>query len=105
MGKFKSFFGKIGRIKGFKYIVVTLLAVLIVGFVDENSVWNHFKNQRKISELNSEIAHYKMRYDSDMSKLREMDTDHKVVEKIARERYYMKKDDEDIFVINDKSEE
>lgn len=96
----KEFFGKIVRIRGFKYIVVVILAILIVGFIDQNSVWNHFCNQRKIAELEQEIEQYKGQYESDLKEIRQMDNDPKIVEKIARERYFMKKADEDIFVLD-----
>lgn len=100
MKHLKNFFGKIGRIRGFKYIVVAVAAVFIVGFIDENSVWNHARNRQKIAELENEIAVYKERYESDLAKLREMDSEPKAVEKIARERYFMKRADEDIFVLD-----
>lgn len=105
MRRVKEFYAKISSIKGLKYTVVIIAAVLIVGIIDENSVWNHFCNQRKIAELESEIAEYKERYERDLKKLSEMDSDHKVVEKIARERYFMKKDDEEVFVLNTDIEE
>lgn len=100
MKRVKEFFGKIVRIRGFKYIVVVILAVLIVGLIDQNSVWNHFCNQRKIAELEQEIEQYKGQYESDLKEIRQMDNDPKIVEKIARERYFMKKADEDIFVLD-----
>ena len=33
--------------------------------------------------------------------IRKLDSDPKAIEKIARERYFMKADDEDIFVLSD----
>ena len=60
-----------------------------------------FRNKQKISELESEIARYRHRYEQDQAQLRRLDTDPKAIEKIARERYFMKADDEDIFVLSD----
>ncbi|MBR7170631.1 MAG: septum formation initiator, partial [Prevotella sp.] len=54
----------------------------------------------KIAELEQEIELYKGQYESDLKKIRQMDNDPKIVEKIARERYFMKKADEDIFVLD-----
>ena len=31
-----------------KYAVVCVAGVLIVGFLDENSLWNHLKNRQRI---------------------------------------------------------
>lgn len=89
------------RYKSLKYIVVILMGVLIVGFLDENSVWSHINNQRQINELQREIARQRASYEADQRQLRLLDTDPKAIEKIARERYFMKADDEDIFVLSD----
>ena len=92
---------KVWRSKAVKYTVVVLLGVLVVGFLDENSIWNHFKNQRRISELEEEIDKYNAAYERDQSKIRQLNKDPKAMEKIARERYFMKADDEDIYVLSD----
>ena len=34
-----------------KYTVVAVFAVVFIGFVDENSVWSHFRNEQTISDL------------------------------------------------------
>ena len=84
-----------------KYAVVCVAAVLIVGFLDENSIWSHFKNQRRISELEEEIDKYNAAFERDQTQIRQMSKDPKAMEKIARERYFMKADDEDIYVLSD----
>ena len=91
----------IWRSQALKYTVVVLLGVLVVGFLDENSIWNHFKNQRRISELEEEIDKYNAAYERDQTQIRQMNKDPKAMEKIARERYFMKADDEDIYVLSD----
>ena len=96
---------KIWRSQALKYSLVCLLGVLIVGFLDENSIWNHFKNQQRISELEEEIDKYNAAYERDQNQIRQLNKDPKAMEKIARERYYMKADDEDIFVLSDDDRE
>lgn len=83
-----------------KYAIVIAVAVVIVGFVDENSVYNHFKNLSKISELQDEIDKYRAIYNRDQAQLYRLETDPKAIEKIARERYFMKRADEDVFVLS-----
>lgn len=97
----KSFLVRVRRSWGLKYAVVAVAAVVIVGFVDETSVWSHFRNRQKIDELKSDIRRYNEVYEHDMAQLRLLDSDPKAIEKIARERYFMKTDDEDIFVLSD----
>lgn len=101
MNRFKSVLVRINQSRVLKYAVVITLAVAIVGFVGENSVWSHFRNKQKIAELETEIGKYRERYEHDMKQLRQLDSDPKAIEKIARERYFMKTDDEDIFVLSD----
>lgn len=88
-----------------KYMIVVLFFVLLIGFIDENSVWHHIRNQQRISELEEEIELYDKRHKRNQARIRELDRNPKAMEKIARERYFMKADDEDIFVIRDGKEE
>ena len=88
-----------------KYMIVVLFCILLIGFVDENSVWHHIRNQQRISELKDEIELYNKRHKRDQARIRELDKNPKAMEKIARERYFMKADDEDIFVLSDDQRE
>ena len=77
----------------------------LVGFVGENSILAHMNNKERISDLQKEIDEYRGQYETNMSKLRRLETDPKAIVEIARERYFMKADDEDIFVLRDDSQE
>jgi len=92
---------RLSRIKALKYIIVTVLAVVVVGFVDENSVWSHVKNKQHIRELQEEIDNYNAEHRQNMEQIKMLEKDPKAIRKIARERYFMKADDEDIFVLSD----
>lgn len=96
----KKILEKLYRVSWLKYAVVTVLAVVLIGFVDENSVWHHFMNQRRISELKAEIERLTAQHDYDQKQIKLLNTDSKAIEKVARERYFMKEDDEDIFVFS-----
>ena len=93
------------RSQALKYAVVCVAGVLIVGFLDENSLWNHLKNRERIEELTEEKARFNAAYERDKAKIRELDRNPKAMEKIARERYFMKADDEDIFVLREENED
>ena len=81
-----------------KYIITILLIALIVGVVDEDSFLNRHPRRVRIETLKSEITNYKNQYAEADSKIRELESNPKAVEKIARERYHMKRADEDVFV-------
>ena len=89
------------RSQALKYAVVCIVGVLIVGFLDENSVWSHMKNRQRIDELTEEKARYNAAFQRDQAQIRDLERNPKAMERIARERYFMKADDEDIFVLRE----
>ncbi len=104
MGKIKQFFIRVWHTWYMKYVVVCVIGILIVGFLDDNSVLSHMNNMKRIGELQEEIEHYEALNKSNVSRIRQLEDNPKEVEKIARERYFMKADDEDIFVLSDDEE-
>lgn len=93
----------LGFIAHYKYLITIVMGIVLVGFVDENSFMQRIKNSMKISELKEEIANYNKQTDAANEALRELSQNPRAIERIARERYFMKTDDEDIFVLrNDK---
>ena len=100
----KAFLLRVWHSLFFKYAVVAIAGVVIVGFLDDNSFWSHFKNMQRINELQEETEKYNADYRRDQARIRELDRNPKAMEKIARERYFMKTDDEDIFVLSDDGE-
>ena len=102
MSKINYLWTWLGRVK---YWVVLGIIILIVGFVDDNSFWNRHKRKVKLRELNTEIAGYKEQYERDDKRLREMESDPMALEKLAREKYYMRRANEDVFVVLDPDEQ
>ena len=100
MKQLKKILENLYRLSWLKYAIVTVLAVILIGFVDENSVWHHFKNQSRIAELKADIKRQESQYNHDQKQIKMLNSDPKAIEKIARERYFMKEDDEDIFVFS-----
>ena len=88
-----------------KYAVITVLGFVFVGIVGENSLLAHLRNKHYIGQLTEEINKYNARYKSDMRQIHELNHNPKAMERIARERYFMKHDDEDIFVLSDDNRE
>lgn len=84
-----------------KYWIVIFLGVVIVGFLDENSFLQRMDQEFQIRDLKTQIDEYNSRYEADSRQLRELNRNPKAIEKIARERYFMKADDEDIFILSD----
>lgn len=88
-------------IRRHKYMITVLIFIVVIGFLDENSLIQRVKHRSEISTLNSEIEKYRKQYEEDTEKLKELTTNPEALEKIAREKYLMKKPDEDIFVFEE----
>lgn len=84
-----------------KYLFVTIAFLLIITFFDENNLLKHIQNQREISELKAEITELQDEHDAIVRQLGELDKDVDVLEKVAREKYGMLLDGEEIFIIED----
>ena len=85
-------------------MVVIFFIVLIVGFIDDNSFMHRYDRRNRMGQLRNEIESYKAQYETADRCLREMDSNPGSIERIARERYFMKRPGEDVFVIRDVNE-
>lgn len=97
----KIFALRLWRSQFLKYALVCIAGVIIVVFLDDNSVLSHLKNLQRIDELKAETERYNTDFERDQAQIRELNRNPKAIEKIARERYFMKADDEDIFILSD----
>lgn len=90
----------LGIIAHYKYLITVIIGVVLVGFVDENSFLQRVKYDLHISQLKAEIKKYEQQNDRATAELRALRKDPRTIERIARERYFMQADDEDIFVLS-----
>ncbi len=74
---------------------------IIIGFLDENSIMHRVAYAREISHLQEEIQKYRNEYNESTKRLNELTTNPEAIEQIAREKYLMKKPDEDIYVFEE----
>ena len=85
----------------FKYVIVFILGTLLITVIGENSMLQRYRYARQISGLEDEIEKQEARFVHDSLRLAELERDPEAIRKIARERYFMKAADEDIFVFSD----
>ena len=79
-------------------MVVTVIFLVIIGFVDENNLIRRAKYKYEIMQLQNEIKYYRDIYEKDTERMNELNSNPEDIEKIAREKYLMKTPDEDIFI-------
>ncbi len=87
-----------------KYVVALAIFVVMIGFVGESSIVNRISQNQEISRLKSEIDEYNRRFEQDKKTLDALKHDPEAVKEVARSRYFMKTDNEDIFIVEDEDE-
>lgn len=84
-----------------KYLITLVLFGVIVVFLDENSIVRRLGYAREESRLREEIEKYRQEYELNTERLNELAVDSGAIERIAREKYLMKKPNEDIYVFEE----
>ena len=82
-----------------KYLMAILIFLVWLLIFDRNSLIDRIKYVRTRHDMEEEKQFYIERIDKDTRRLTELKTDRDNLEKFAREQYFMKKENEDVFVI------
>ena len=80
------------------YGIIIILFIIWMIFFDSNSLLVHNDLNNDINKLNQQKRYYNNEIEKDKKELNMIQTD-TGLEKYAREKLYMKKDNEDIFII------
>ena len=88
-------------IRQHKYLITIVAFLVIIVFLDENNLIQRAHQRQEISELTMEIEKYRKQYEEDTRMLKELMNNPDALEKIAREKYLMKKPNEDIFIFEE----
>ncbi len=98
--KFFKFFKKLNFLKN-KYILTSLFFIIWLFVFDQNNLVERIRNIKEYKQLLKDKEYYLKKIEEDRQQLKELKTNNENLEKFAREKYYMKKKDEDIFVVLD----
>lgn len=82
-----------------KYVLTTLGFIFWLLFFDRHDIISQYKLRKELHKLQEQKAFYLKEIAKDSKNLNELLTNPKTLEKFAREKYLMKKDNEDIFII------
>jgi len=98
-----SFLSKIKGNKFYKFFTNIFVMILIpfiiwMLFFDENSYLVHRKFDKEIEDLESSINFYKNKIEEDKNTIKKLQ-DSLELERFAREQYLMKKENEEIYLI------
>ena len=90
------------RIVGFfsnKYLLVATCFLVWMLFFDRNDLLSQYEYRTQLNKLNEEKEFYIKETEQVKTDLEELTTNRDKLEKFAREKYLMKKDNEDVYVI------
>lgn len=85
-----------------KYFIVFIGLSVFLLFFDKNDILSQIELAKKLHQLKEEKQYYIEEIARNKSDMNELKTNPKNLEKFAREKYLMKKDNEDVFVIVEK---
>lgn len=74
-------------------------------FLDRNDFVSQYEYRQKLSQIRKDQDYYKEEIIKVKKDVKELSTDPAQLEKFAREKYLMKRDGEDIFIIVPEDEE
>lgn len=90
--------------KNTKYIIASLFFFIWMFFFDSYSIVNHFELSQEINKLEDNKEYYINEITKDKQDIKSYQNTSQI-EKFAREKYYMKKENEDVFIIEFENEE
>ena len=83
-----------------KYLLTTLgFTVWLLFFDDRDIITTHFKHKSELIRLEKSRNYYQEQIKITHQELDQLKSDPALLEKYARERYWMKKDNEDLFIV------
>ncbi|HWK58051.1 MAG TPA: septum formation initiator family protein [Parapedobacter sp.] len=88
-----------------KYLIAITAFVVWMLFFDRHDMATQYSYYSQLKGLKAEKTFYTTEIDRITKAIHDLNTDPQEQQRVARERYQMKKDNEDVFVIVEKEEE
>lgn len=107
MRSFRALFSKafILKLLKNKYFIATSFILIWMLFLDRNN-WIHQLNKyNQLQEMKAEKAYYKQKIKETRKARKELMKDSESLERFAREEYFMKKPDEELYIISSPKKE
>ena len=82
-----------------KYVIALCVFALIMLFFDKNDVFTQSSRNQQLRELEKSKQHYIDRIAGEQVELERLKTNPGTLERYAREKYLMKRDNEDLYLI------
>ncbi|RYG03873.1 MAG: septum formation initiator family protein [Chitinophagaceae bacterium] len=84
-----------------KFVLTGIVFVVWLLFFDDRDIVNQFKQAHELNQLEKSRDYYLEEIRTTSAELDKLKSDPATLEKYAREKYRMKKDQEDLFIIEE----
>ena len=84
-----------------KYVLVTIGMFVLMCLDSDSNSYKRYMYDEKIRSLEKEIKFYQKEIEVNRKKLEDLHTDKEGLERFAREEYFMKRPNEDVYIIKD----
>ena len=95
---------KIATILTNKYLVASVFFIVWMLFFDQRDYFQLKERQAELQKLETKKHYYVQEIEKAKKELQDLQNNPAALEKFAREHYLMKKDGEDIYIIEDSSD-
>ncbi len=82
-----------------KYLITGVIFIVLMLFFDGNDLFTQYRMRQELNGLRKELQFYRDEAKKDSMELSRLTGDSLELEKLGREKYMMKRDSEDIYII------
>lgn len=82
-----------------KYVLTPIAFLVWMAFFNDVDLFFFWKSKREAKSMREEISYLKEEIELTRESLHDISTNQETLEKFARETYFMKKPNEDIFIV------
>lgn len=84
-----------------KYILSLIVFAIWISFFDRNDLFTQLGRKQELKKLEGSAAFYQAEIANTKKDLMDLNNKPAILEKFAREKFFLKRQGEDIFIIND----
>lgn len=99
---------KLGSVLKFlrnKYVSSLIVFIVWITFFDRNDLWTQLDRKHELQKLETSKDFYEKEIAATKKDLMDLNNDPAVLEKFAREKFYLKKANEQVFIVDDSTQE
>lgn len=85
-----------------KYLISFTVFCAVMLFLDKNDLFTQMERRKELRELQQSKKHYSTQIAAERKELEALKNNPATLEKYAREKYLMKRDNEELFIISEK---